>query len=303
MNNSNYKYFVVSDVHSFCHELKYGLKIARFKKRNKNHILIILGDCFDRGPETLETYKYIKSIPKSRRILIRGNHEELYKELLLKDYPEEHDFSNGTVDTFCQIAGIPYVLDDEDDPLKTSDFLNTDTCWPEDEIYKFTHSLWSDIKNKVAAHEITKWINSDEWRNYYELDKFIFVHSFIPTKENMYAKYIPDWREKTDWYDALWCCPFKYYLRGAFIPEEENGKVLVCGHWHTGDFYYWLNNIMYEGPAPIYYSKGLIGIDGGCAYDRWTDTYTHPQNVLVIDENFECYDKYNKKLIPLEVKA
>ena len=77
----NKKYFVVSDIHSFCSELKYSLRQVGFNKRNKNHILIVCGDVFDRGDETIEVYKYLKSIPKKRCILIRGNHESLYKEL------------------------------------------------------------------------------------------------------------------------------------------------------------------------------------------------------------------------------
>ena len=99
------KYFVVSDIHSFYSELKKALDIAGFNKNNKNHTLIVLGDCFDRGPETVELYKFLTSIPKKRCILIKGNHELLYEKLLEKKLPESYDFSNHTVDTFCQIAG------------------------------------------------------------------------------------------------------------------------------------------------------------------------------------------------------
>ena len=102
----NKKYFVVSDIHSFASELKYSLRQAGFNKRNKDHTLIVCGDIFDRGDETVEVYKYLKSIPKKRCILIKGNHEQLYKELLTKTFPNRHDFSNGTVRAFCNIAGI-----------------------------------------------------------------------------------------------------------------------------------------------------------------------------------------------------
>ena len=99
------KYFVISDIHSFYSELKKALDIAGFNKRNKDHTLIVCGDIFDRGPETVELYKFLTSIPKKRCILIKGNHELLYEKLLEKKLPESYDFSNHTVDTFCQIAG------------------------------------------------------------------------------------------------------------------------------------------------------------------------------------------------------
>ena len=97
-------YFVTSDIHGYASVLKESLKEKGFDKRNPNHILIVCGDVFDRGTEPLEVYKFLKSIPKKRCILIKGNHESLYFDLLKKKFPESHDFSNGTVRTFCQIA-------------------------------------------------------------------------------------------------------------------------------------------------------------------------------------------------------
>ena len=78
------KYFAVSDLHSFATELKASLRLAGYNKKNKDHVLIVCGDVFDRGDETLEIYKYLVDIPKKRRILIRGNHELLFLKLLKK---------------------------------------------------------------------------------------------------------------------------------------------------------------------------------------------------------------------------
>ena len=86
------KFFAVSDIHSFASDLKHSLYFAGFRKRDKKNILLVLGDIFDRGGETLEVYKFLKSIPKKRRVLIRGNHEELFLELLKKPFPQGHDF-------------------------------------------------------------------------------------------------------------------------------------------------------------------------------------------------------------------
>ena len=213
------KYFVISDIHSFYREMKEALFIAGFRKTNKNHILIVIGDLFDRGPEAIKTYKYINSIPKCRvkleRILIRGNHEDLYEELLEKSWPDGHDYSNRTVDTFCQIANISEsVIHNEQDG-------------------------WKKIVDIVKDHPVTKFIESDEWVNYYELGPFIFTHSFVPVRvkpeKEMVAQiygefelpescfeFNPNWRKanKWDWYVARWGAPHKKFNAGLFKEDK-----------------------------------------------------------------------------------
>ena len=298
------KYFVVSDIHSFASELKYSLRQAGFNKRNKDHTLIVCGDVFDRGDETVEVYKYLKSIPKKRCILIRGNHESLYKDLLTKSFPDRYDFSNGTVRAFCNIADI--------DEEKLSRYYWIEQGFANgldyDQIEEKLYSTWNQIKNIVANHEITAWLNSKQWKNYFELDKYIFVHSFIPVKvkdewkemhpyklRSFCYEYNNNWRNATDeeWELATWGDPVENYDYGLFKPEADNGKVLVVGHWHTSDFYKRLENIVTD-TQEIYYSKNLIAIDGGVKYDPLIG-YLHPQNVLVIENN-SCLSQYRNKL-------
>jgi len=269
------KYFVVSDIHSFATNLKYALFQAGFRKTNKDHVIIVCGDIFDRGDEAVEVFDFFRTIPKKRTVFVRGNHEQLYLELLNKRFPEGHDLSNRTVETFCQIAGFPLeVLDDWEN------FSDT----------------WQAIKEDVKNSEVTKWLQSKEWRNYYELGPYVFVHSFVPTRmnENMDIEYDPNWRKNKDWYDAVWGCPWAQYKNGYF---KEEGKVLVCGHWHTSDFYLHLNYDKNHN-GDIYWGDGLIGIDGGVRLDFKTGKYLHPQNVLVINSNFsidkEKSKSYNK---------
>jgi predicted phosphodiesterase len=298
------KYFVVSDIHSFASELKYSLRQAGFNKKNKDHTLIVCGDVFDRGDETVETYKYLKSIPKKRCILIKGNHESLYKELLTKSFPDRYDFSNGTVRAFCNIADI--------DEEKLNRYYWIEQGFANgldyDQIEEKLYSTWNQIKNIVANHEITTWLDSKQWRNYFELDKYIFVHSFIPLKvkdewkdthpfklRNFCYEYNPDWRNATDedWEIVRWGDPIDSYTCGYFESESEKGKTLIVGHWHTSDFYKRLENIVTD-TQEIYYSKNLIAIDGGVKYSMWTG-YIHPQNILIIDgENL--FDRYYNKL-------
>ena len=280
------KWFVVSDLHSFCTELLNALNEVKFDLNNPEHGLIVVGDIFDRGKETLEIYKFIKSIPQDRRILIKGNHEDCYKDLLIKNFPDNYDYHNGTVSTFCQIAKV--------DMQKLSlPYLKMVERIPTDMAIESIRNTWDVIVNKVKESEITKFIYSDEWKDYYELEhKFIITHSFIPlaTSNQLVNPLIYGplkyWREATpiQWEIARWGCPYENYLKGYFKEEENKGKTLICGHWHTSDFYKYLNGEEKDG---IYFSNGIIGIDNGVQIKN--GEFLHQQNVLIIDIKNKTY--------------
>ena len=293
------KYFIVSDIHSFCSELKSALWKAGFNKRNKDHTLIVCGDVFDRGSETVELYKFLISIPKKRCILIKGNHELLYEELLEKSFPESHDFSNHTVDTFCQIAG--YGIE-----------ILTPKYWRkfDDVPHERIRQAWQEILTEVKQSPITAWLKSSRWKYWHEVGNYIFVHSFIPLKNldhmpayytyNRKFEYFKDWRETAKDFeleDATWGCPYQQYIDGYFKEEAANGKVLVCGHWVVTDFRQHINNKWSEDTS-IYKFESIIGLDCGVWKYRDTKAYYHPQNVLVIDDKDfnKCYDQYGTEL-------
>ena len=291
-------FFVVSDIHSFCAELRGALGGAGFDSGNPEHSLIVCGDVFDRGPDPIGVYEFLSSIPKERVILIRGNHERLLAELLEKSFPQRHDFMNGTVDTVCDLAGYG---------RGAFDALT----------YVEKAAAWAGIAEKAKGSDAAKWALSGDWRDFHEMGRFIFVHGFIPTRLSPGAdprlttccynsasgrEYYGGWREG-DWDDASWGCPWEQYKAGLFKPEEDAGKTLVCGHWHTSDFYLKLKGIgdYYNAPGPIYYSRGIIGIDGGVSFSLDTMGYVHPQNVMVIDESGRClaYDPGKRGLVEL----
>jgi len=300
--NKVHTWYVVSDIHSFATELKASLKGAGFDRKDPAKGLIVCGDVFDRGNETVEVYRYLSTLPKYRCILIKGNHELLYEGLLKKRFPDSYDFSNHTTDTFCQIAGY-------------SPEIMTIKYWyklGEDDPYGRMQQTWQEILKEVKESPITAWLRSTQWKSYYELDKYIFVHSFIPLKDNYpggyYSihddpkkryEYISDWRNASDhdWEKATWGCPYQNYLDGYFKEEAINGKVLVCGHWDVTDFRQAINNKITDN-TDIYFSEHLIGLDGGVWQYNGTNEYYHPQNVLVIDDSDfnTCYDKYGNKL-------
>lgn len=77
------RYYVTADVHGYFSELKSALAENGFFEDTEPHKLIICGDIYDRGAETLELQNFILDLmSKNEVILIRGNHEDLALELL-----------------------------------------------------------------------------------------------------------------------------------------------------------------------------------------------------------------------------
>ena len=258
------KYYVLSDIHSYYTQMINELNRKGFDIANDEHILVICGDLFDRGDESKEVYDFIKSIPLNRRILIRGNHEYLFIDLLNKSIPDSYDHSNGTVKTFNDLTNNKYYN-------------------------------WCDLTHDKTLQEIKNWFLSDEWIDYYETDKYIFTHAFIPLiidddaeYAHMYRASISDlsykekWRESTqkEFENATWGCPWKLAKAGL----NKTNKIIVCGHWHTSDFFNNLKSLkkkysVYEN-NPIFISKKykLIGLDACTAA-------TNKVNILVLSED------------------
>ena len=261
------KYFITSDSHGFYTILINELHKNGFDENNNDHILIFCGDLFDRGDESKEIYNFIKSIPIQRRILIRGNHEYLFIDLMHKKMPDDYDESNGTVKTFNDLTDYKYD-------------------------YFFE---WQNLVSDKKLKNIEKWFMSDEWTDYYETNNYIFTHAFIPLKiddksyfkhmyrvETEYLSYKEDWRNSSqkEFENATWGCPWKLALAGL----NQTKKYIVCGHWHTADFFNYMMRLkkrynLYED-NPIFISKKykLIGLDACTAV-------TKKINVLVLNED------------------
>lgn len=243
------------------------------------------GDIFDRGPDAVKVYKYIRSIPKKRRILIRGNHEYLLIDLCNKSFPDSYDFSNGTVSTLLQFINARY-----------------DNCLLDASI-EGIYSHFDFITNLFKKENIVEWIESKEWVNYFELNKYIFVHSFIPLANpsktptifnnfeyTNYLHYFKDWRDNVDKQlsiDSTWGCPILQFNEGLFDEEIKKDKILVCGHWRVDEFYIQKRPPLIKEEKrknkldfKTFYSDHIIGLDACTALSGFC-------NVLVIDNDKE----------------
>ena len=252
------KLFVTSDIHSFYEPLIRALDRAGFDKNNEDHWLIVCGECFDRGPDSKKLLHFLMSL--ERKILIKGNHDLLFRDLCYRMRPCYHDYSNGTAATVFDlgdgIEGVPF-----------------DECC-------------GVALNKTAAYR-------DLLVNYFETEKYIFVHSWIPThiehegttkpwyQEGKKHMYMEDWRNANDseWEDAMWGNPFKF----ADLNFNQTGKTIVFGHWHCSAGYKLLGKCKDEFSEdaiwePCYYNNTI-------AIDRCT-AHTGEVNVLVLEDEF-----------------
>ena len=263
-------YFAISDIHSYFYAMHLALYRAGFRKNNPDHILIVVGDLWDRGPDSLRVYKYIRSLPKKRRILIRGNHEYLLRDAINRGVFYQHDYSNGTLGTVMQFTG--YTFQDCVDIPK---------------------QVCEDFKN----NGVLQWIFSKDWVNYAEIGNYIFTHCWIPVNvldgTDIYhvtpstkIKMRPDWREASneDWEEATWGCPWVMAKKGL-VP---GGSTIVCGHWHSFDFPVRLDENYDDYPNyNIYRGHGCIALDACTARSGQC-------NVLVLTEEEIKSSKGNK---------
>lgn len=246
------KFFVISDIHGFYHEMIMALKVAGFDENDPNHYLVGCGDYFDRGRQPMWVMKYLHNLP--RKILVKGNHEQLLVDCCQRGEAYSHDMSNGTAHTVLDMG------------------------YGDDFAEKCDHTL-----------KATKPFR-DSMVNYFETKNHIFVHSWIPVinKDGLPAHYIygrsfdfnPDWRNASqeDWNDATWGNPFDMAARGL----NQTGKTIVFGHWNCSEA--WAeaeDRNVYGSDAKFdpYYGDGFIAIDA-CT------NCSGKCNVIIIEDEF-----------------
>lgn len=291
-------YFTISDIHSFYDPMKEALDKAGYNKDNPDHILIVVGDCFDRGNQSREVYSFLRSIPEERLVLIKGNHEELLKEIVNRfEQSKELRKNNSGYDDYYNDYGYFSDADISNGTLKTIIHMTNFDKFKKDDklsylgVIAYNPELQERMLKKLVKTDFYKWLCSNKWKDYFEIGKYIFTHCFIPLKNkselSMYGlygnykgnlKYFKDWREKAtekEWDEARWGCPWQLFKQGFF---KEKNKVLVCGHWHTSDFF---NNLTQEEHElkdnPLFIGENLIGLDACTAL-------SHRCNVFKIEE-------------------
>lgn len=204
------KYFIFGDVHSYFNEWIEALQEAGFDPLNEDHAIISLGDLLDRGPNAQMCLDFVNNLPDNRKILIKGNHEDLMIDAINRGYFKSHDYHNMTNDTVKQLTGLegPESLEAMKDNESWNKYYNGCVDYYE-------------LDDNIFVHG---WIPFIEWideNNYYipNVEYIYFAHNLVDTKnwKNGYWK-------KARWYNGMWM-----WSEGVRL----EGKTIWCGHWHT----------------------------------------------------------------------
>ncbi len=200
------KYFVFSDVHGCYTRLCEELEKKGFDENNPKHMLISLGDNFDRGKENYQMFLFLKRMKeKNKIILIRGNHEDIFMRMMTSGKATTTDYSNGTYNTIEELAMTYFGK--RGYGMFMSDFASV--------YYKFKEKGIFDL--------------IDDMLDFYETKNYVFTHGFIPINNEDGYKYNPLWRtvNKNEFYLARW-------LNGIEMSIIENigepSKKIVIGH-------------------------------------------------------------------------
>lgn len=248
------KYFVIADVHGFYDEMIEALNKAGFDAENDNHMLVSLGDVFDRGKKPIEVIRFLNQLYiKGKAILIRGNHEDLLMEALYKGGPDYYDITNGTYATVIKLAeaagGNPNMAN----------------------VKGFGWRLITEIACENA--DFMEYMANTV--DFFETPHYVFVHGWVPTKAAMIAvgnrfetKYVVlnNWRKanRKAWNEARWTNGSEASEQKAFID-----KTIVCGHIHCSAWKADLSGTM-EDYKP-FYSRDVIALDACTAYSGFVN--------------------------------
>ena len=215
------KFFVTSDVHSFFDELVVALNEKGFDKNNKDHILCICGDLFDRGPKSRDLFEFVKELQtQDRLIYITGNHESLLFDCMSEIYngriPGRHHFSNGTISTICQFCD-------------QNEWIIYDPTW-RDKIFEIMQPVLDFI--------------SDNCVDYAEIGDYVLVHGYLPCYQGL-----NDFRNGTDddWERARWNNGIEMWRN----PNNRiDGKTIIVGHWNCSYGWSHIDQKYKEFPSP-----------------------------------------------------
>ena len=178
--------------------------------------------------ENVQVLRYFEGI--KRKVLLRGNHEDMLLKLLNTGKLLPHHYINGTLNTVWNFFG-KYSID------------------PNGDIIDFSG------KNSTVDR-LTAFIG--EMADYYETDDYVFVHGWLPKNGTTEAGRKN--AEKAAWGEARWCRWNMEYTGERPLAD----KILVCGHvptWYAKEFQAERRN----DDSSIFYGNGLIAIDAGTA--------------------------------------
>ncbi len=141
---------IISDIFGHYETFRRLLKKVRY---NREDYLIILGNCIEKGPESLKTLRYIMELSENKRVFVlSGDYDPICKEVFRIDRNREllqYTLKNRTIiRDMCREQGIPLSPETNMHPIKLAlrdyyqDELNFITTCP--------HIM--ELPNMILAH-------------------------------------------------------------------------------------------------------------------------------------------------------
>ena len=251
------KYFVMSDIHSFYNEMITALKLKGFDDKNPDHIFVVCGDLFDRGPDAVKVFDFVTKLAEEARLIyIYGNHEELIfdcvRQIREKKGVSRHHITNGTFDTVAQITDM--------------------------NIYDLYGGWFDSNEFEKKISPLLDFI-ADYSVDVAEIGDYVCVHGWIPC--DPVSGVVPDnWdTEDADWDAARWINGMSAWSKGAKLPD----KTIICGHWHVSWGHSHLHLDRKEFPQKNredwkksfepFVDEGIVAIDACTAYTGFCNCY------------------------------
>ena len=240
-----------SDIHGCVTPLIEALHEAGFEMLNPNHILVGVGDYFDRGDENKEVYNFLKGFPKERKYLTFGNHDSF-----LLDYLQGLDgFFNAEYNGLWHtIAHLAEQNLSQWQVLRDMDKLRFVINNKQPELIEFLKSMSIGFK----------------------LDEYIITHAGFKPEHHIgfYNK-----GEVPTFFPDFWANTPEFIRQTRKLFEDVK---FIVGHWHAfrlnGDF----NQIKDKEESNTFFYRNYIGIDACTNYTGRVNIYTIETDSLPI---------------------
>jgi serine/threonine protein phosphatase 1 len=197
------KYFAFSDVHGEFSALLASLDKVGFEQDNEDHILLSLGDNFDRGNENAQVLEFLLKFWKADRLMmIKGNHDDMLITFLTgKDdglFNSIHNMMDYTLQNLSRL-----------------------------DIQKFIYTHPQVIIDKIKEYypELIEFYN--DAKDIIEIENYIITHAGYSHTNKYNTWEEPIW-EIDNWANT------PNFIR--FFPDStqyQKDKIYVFGHWHT----------------------------------------------------------------------
>ena len=258
------KYFIFSDIHGRnLNSLLNELKLASFDINNNEHILISLGDLFDRGDDNLNLLFFVNEmIKKNRMMVLWGNHEVMLKEFIDSSFKRWSNVLNVNGINITIYDFLTYLNNNNKrlEDIEGTSFFNFFKYGLVDETIK---PLFKKLKK---FNELNFYFSS--LKPYYVLNNaYLLCHSGSTNMES-YSSYNIKKIEK-----ETFSCIIPTLKNDVIDPssnvlfDKHSFNKVIHGHLYVHHF-----NI--DDPYNIYFGENNICLD----------SFYHI-NVLVIDEN------------------